>query len=67
MSKKLYFSAASRGRNPENPSDRTAGIHVEQRLEVNLTGIANCITTVEKDSYILEITLEDSNYCLYTR
>lgn len=56
--KVLYYSCASRGRNPENPSDRTNGIHVEQRLEVNPTGIANCITTVEKDCYILVIELD---------
>ena len=44
----------SRGRNPENPSDRTAGAPTEQRLEVNQTGCSNTITTVEKDNYILE-------------
>lgn len=45
---------ASRGRNPENPSDRTAGVTLEQRLEVNQTGCSNTITTVEKDNYLLE-------------
>lgn len=45
---------ASRGRNPENPSDRTAGAHLEQRLEPNMSGLCNTITSVEKDSYVLE-------------
>ncbi len=45
---------ASRGRNPENPSDRTSGIHTEQRLEPNSRGITNTITTVQKDNYVLE-------------
>lgn len=45
---------ASRGRNPENPSDRTVGIHLEQRLEINYSGTSNTITTVQKDNYVLE-------------
>lgn len=45
---------ASRGRNPENPSDRTAGIHLEQRLKINYSGTSNTITTVQKDNYLLE-------------
>lgn len=49
------FVVASRGRNPENPSDRTKGIHLEQRLEVNWNGYCNTITSVQKDNYVLEI------------
>lgn len=45
---------ASRGRNPENPSDRTAGVPTEQRLEVNQTGCSNTLTSVQKDNYLLE-------------
>ena len=45
---------ASRGRNKDNPSDRTAGAEVEQRLEVNENGTSNAITTVQKDNYVLE-------------
>ena len=45
---------ASRGRNSENPSDRTAGIHLEQRLEINYSGTSNTLTTVQKDNYVLE-------------
>ena len=44
---------ASRGRNPENPSDRTPGIHTKQRLEVNKIGLSNTLTTVQKDNYVI--------------
>ena len=47
---------ASRGRNPDNPSDRTAGIPTEQVLEPNANGVCNTITTVTKDNMLLEIT-----------
>ena len=43
-----------RGRNPENPSDRTAGTPTEQRLEVNSDGICGTLTTVQKDNLLLE-------------
>ena len=46
--------AASRGRNPDNPGDRTPGIPTEQRLEINKQGISNTITTVQKDNYVIE-------------
>ncbi len=45
---------ASRGRNPENPSDRTAGKYVEQTLEPQPDGISNTLTTVQKDNLVLE-------------
>lgn len=45
---------ASRGRNPENPSDRTVGSPTEQRLEPNTQGITNTLTTVQKDNPVLE-------------
>ena len=48
--------AASRGRNPDNPSDRTAGAPTEQRLEFNTKGTSNTITTVQKDNYVVETT-----------
>ena len=44
---------ASRGRNPENPSDRTVGSPTEQRLEINKQGTSNTITTVQKDNYVV--------------
>ena len=48
--------AASRGRNPNNPSDRTPGAPTEQRLEFNTKGTSNTITTVQKDNYVVEPT-----------
>ena len=48
------FIVASRGRNPENPSDRTTGSPTEQRLEANTSGTTNTITTVAKDNYVME-------------
>ena len=54
---KVFLSCAMRGRNPENPSDRTSGIHLTQRLEINASGgVCNTITTVAKDSLVLEIS-----------
>ena len=55
LNRLLIFSVASRGRNPENPGDRNPGIPTEQRLEVNQSGYANTITSVSKDSMVLEI------------
>lgn len=45
---------AMRGRNPDNPSDRTVGNPTEQRLEVNMQGTSNCLTSVQKDNTVLE-------------
>lgn len=45
---------AMRGRNPDNPSDRTTGIPTEQRLEVNMQETSNCLTSVQKDNLLLE-------------
>ena len=38
----------------ENPSDRTVGIPLEQRLEPNSQGISNTLTSVQKDNMVLE-------------
>lgn len=46
--------AASRGRNPQNPSDRTTGMPTKQRLEINSQGLCNTLTTVQKDNYVIE-------------
>lgn len=51
--------AASRGRNPDNSSDRTAGSPTEQRLELNTSGCSNTLTSVQKDNYIVEPTAYD--------
>lgn len=42
------------GRNPDNPSDRTVESPTEQRLEVNMQGTSNCLTSVQKDNLVLE-------------
>lgn len=47
-------ACASRGRNPDNPSDRTTGSPTEQRIEINTNGTTNTITTVQKDNYVIE-------------
>lgn len=54
---------ASRGRNPENPSDRSAGQKLEQRLEPNTQGITNTITSVQKDNYVAEPTALNRKVC----
>lgn len=48
------FIVASRGSNPENPSDRTTGSPLQQRLEPNSQGICNTLTTVHKDNLVVE-------------
>lgn len=45
---------AMRGRNPDNPSDRTVGSPTEQRLEINMQGTSNCLTSVQKDNLVME-------------
>ena len=52
------FIVASRGRNPENPSDRTVGVPTEQRLEPNFSGCTNTLTSVQKDNYVCEPCVE---------
>ncbi len=46
---------AMRGRNPENPSDRTSGVLTKQRLEVNNKGVSNTLTSVQKDNLVATI------------
>lgn len=45
---------AKRGRNPDNPSDRSVGRPTEQRLEVNTQRTSNCLTSVQKDNLVIE-------------
>lgn len=49
---------AMRGRNPDNPSDRTIGSPTEQRLDVNMQGTSNCLTSVQKDNLLLENNIQ---------
>lgn len=66
------FVVASRGRNPDNPSDRTKGIKTEQILEPNKQGLCNTLTSVQKDNYVVEppsssyVTLDEQNRYLRT-
>lgn len=48
-----FICVAQRGRNPDNPSDRTTGSPTKQRLEPNYSGKTNCLTSVQKDNLIL--------------
>ena len=45
--------AVIRGRNPENPSDRTVGIETQQRLEIG-GDCSNTLATVQKDNVVIE-------------
>ena len=55
----LPVVGAMRGRNPEDPSDRTAGGPTEQRLEINEKGLCNALTTVQKDNLVIEEDKQD--------
>ena len=46
-------SETRRGRNPDNPSDRTTGTPTEQRLEINQDGVSNTLTSVQKDNVLI--------------
>ena len=52
----IAVSCAIRGRNPENPSDKTDGINTEQRIELG-GDVANCLTSVQKDSMVIELAI----------
>lgn len=60
------FVVASRGRNPDNPSDRTPGSPTIQRLEPRLDGCTNTLTSVQKDNYIAIKTANKTGYDLAT-
>lgn len=53
---------AQRGRNPENPNDRTKGANLEQTFEPNTTGKTNCLTSVAKDNYVMCLTPKRTDY-----
>lgn len=55
----LPVVGAMRGRNPEDPSDRTAGVPTEQRLEINEKGLCNALSTVQKDNLVIEEDKQD--------
>ena len=52
----LHFRiAAFRGRDPDNPSDRKHSSNGRfcQRMEINVSGITNTLTSVGKDNMVL--------------
>lgn len=49
---------ASRGRNPDKPTSRIAGLPTEQRLEIQRGGYTNTLTSVQKDNLVLEVRNE---------
>jgi DNA-cytosine methyltransferase len=44
---------AMRGRNPDNPKSRAAGLPTEQQLESRTDGKTNCLTSVQKDNLVV--------------
>lgn len=51
----MVTCVASRGRNPENPKSREAGLNTEQMLEPRFDGKTNCLTSVQKDNLVMHI------------
>jgi DNA (cytosine-5)-methyltransferase 3A len=49
----LIKCVAMRGRNPENPKSRKAGLPTEPQLEPHEDGKTNCLTSVQKDNLVL--------------
>lgn len=57
----MFLSCASRGRNPENPSERGRSYgRYRQSIEVNRKGVSNTVTSVLKDYLIMEIPQSES-------
>ena len=54
----LPVVVAMRGRNPDNPSDRTPGIPLRQRLEVNEKGLCNA----QKDNLVMDADYVSRKY-----
>ena len=57
---------AMRGRNPDNPTSRQAGLPLEQMIELAEQGdISNTITSVYKDNMLLEpVAIDEQNNCI---
>ena len=55
MYTKLFTIVAMRGRNPDNPSERSkSNGNYKQRFEPNRGGICNTITSAQKDNLVVE-------------
>lgn len=60
----MTLIVASRGRNPENPKSREAGLNTEQMLEPRYDGKTNCLTSVQKDNLVMQLNQStESNGC----
>ncbi|MDM1396082.1 DNA (cytosine-5-)-methyltransferase [Myroides odoratimimus] len=53
---------AIRGRNPDNPKLRKAGMPTEQMLELNMNGTSNALTTVQKDNVVVYAQLRGDKW-----
>ena len=51
------------GRNPEHPTWRKSGLHLEQRLELIQSGVCSALTTVQKDNLVLIGEETDDCFC----
>ena len=58
-----YICVASRGRNPENPKSREAGLNTEQMLEPRFDGKTNCLTSVGKDNLVMQLNGNTESGC----
>lgn len=56
------FIVASRGRNINDSHKQAASMHTKQRLEPNISGATNTITTVQKDNYVCEPAIVEDFY-----
>lgn len=56
------FIVASRGRNNNDSHKQAASMHTKQRLEPNISGATNTITTVQKDNYVCEPAIVEDFY-----
>ena len=56
------FIVASRGRNNNDTHKQAASMHTKQRLEPNISGATNTITTVQKDNYVCEPAIVEDFY-----
>ena len=59
---KNVYTCASRGRDPENPNNRSSSVKLQQRIEVGSSEVSNTITTTQKDSLLLEEYLGTFDY-----
>lgn len=57
-----YICVASRGRNPENPKSREAGLNTQQMLEPRCDGKTNCLTSVQKDNLVMLNERQKANH-----